>query len=197
MRYLSILILILFFSTCTSIEKKEKIRPTIFEYFDIDTSWHYVNKKFSSCFEDTIDSYLEIRLSTQGTFFQPNKYLHLKYDGIKWKGIIGQRPMIVGDSSFEKEIIAKIGWKRFEDSLIAIDIKSLRFRDPEKDSIDRILDGESLILEIITPNQYKIFSFHEPEILIKNAKKSNSLLNFKRFFELINNNFNNYYCEKR
>lgn len=189
------LILIVFLSSCTRIEKNEK-QPTVLEYFDIDTAWHYVNNKFGSCFQDTIDSYLELRFSTRGTFYQPNRYLLLKYNGVYWKGIMGLRPVIVGDSSFEKEIIPKIGWKSFEDSLISIDINSLRFRDSEKDSIDKIIDGEVLYLEIITPNQYKIYSYHEPENLIEKCDKSKSLMKFKRIFRLINDNFNDYYKDK-
>jgi hypothetical protein len=202
------LYLLCFFSfliSCNSIEKREnktiekheKAKMSILEYFDIDTSWHYINSKFYSCFEDTVDAYLEIRFSTHGTFFQPNRYLLLKYNKLNWRGIIGLRPLIVGDKSFRKGIVPKIGWKSFEDSLISIDINSLRFKDTEKDSIDRILDGESLYLEIITPNQYKIYNFHEPENLINNYHNSESLRKFERLFNLINDNFENIYKEKR
>ncbi|MEI7595685.1 MAG: hypothetical protein WCK02_08055 [Bacteroidota bacterium] len=196
MKYIFLIAYILFLSSCSRMEIKEKTNPAILEYFDIDTSFHYVNNKFSSCFQDTIDSYLEIRFSTKGTFSQPNRYLLLKYDGNSWKGIIGVHPTIVGDSSFESPIIPKSGWENFEDSLISMDINSLRFKDTENDSIDLIIDGESLYLEIITPNQYKIYSFHEPANLIKNCTKSKSLFKFSRIFKLVNDNFNNYYYGK-
>ncbi len=137
--------------------------------------------RFSSCLQDSIDSYLEIRFSTHGVFFhQPNKYLHLKYNGHNWKGVIGLRPQIVGDSSYESEITPKIGWKNFEDSLISIDINSLLFINKEQDTINPVVDGESLHLEIITSNQYKIYSYHSPESLLKKQNSSPSLIKFSR-----------------
>jgi hypothetical protein len=189
--------MIIFVISCKRIEKKELKRISILDYFDIDTSWNYINDKFHTCFEDSLDSYLEIRFSTWGTFLQPNRYLILKYNGSEWKGTIGLNPLIVGEKSFIKEIDPKIGWNSFEDSLISIDVNSLVSRDYIKDSLEnRIIDGESLYMEIITPTQYKIYHYHEPEILFISKKKSKSLIKFERLFTLINSNFDNYYMRK-
>jgi hypothetical protein len=198
MKYFFLILLIVFLTSCTKIEKKEKVKPTVLEYFDIDTSMHHVNERLCKCFQDSIDSYLEIRFSTRGTFLQPNKYLLLKYDGKKWKGIIGTRSMLVGEKSSQKYTTPKIGWEKFQDSLVDIDINSLVFFDSEKDSLENtVIDGETLYMEIITPSQYKIYNYHEPNYWIGKIKKSNSLKKFERIFDLINYNFNNLYKEKR
>ena len=201
--FLIIIISIIAFS-CKRTEVKENIKSAnvknikkneVLEYFDIDTSWHYINNNFHSYFQDTIDSFLEIRFSTQGTFFQPNKYLILKYNGTNWRGIIGLHPKILNEiKEFQKDITPKCGWEMFEDSLIFFDLNSFKNIDFEGDACqNRFLDGYILFLEIITPNQYKIYSFPHPNSLFKIKYKSESLKKMERFYNFINDNFDNYY----
>lgn len=205
MKYYNLTFFVLLtFLSCNKVQKQEftisenftelDSVTSIINYFEINPSWNYINNKIGNCIGDTIDSQLKIRFSTTGTLLQSNKFLNLSYKDGKWNAIIGNKPLLLGESEYSKKIEPLIGWEKFEDSLIKIDIRSLKTYDIEQKRIeDTMLDGESMVIEIITSNEYKIYSFNNPRNLISKSSESHSLKKFKRLYELINHNFENHY----
>jgi hypothetical protein len=177
-----------------SIKEKEK---TILECFDTSyREYHYVNSKFHSCMKDSIDTPLQIILTTTDCFGLFEEKIILKYDGGDWKGILKIPKNQYSDDI--KEIYPKCGWKNFENSLIEIDINSMIHNDNELDSIlieNMVNDGTSLDIEIITSNKYEIFTYIQPDMLMKSFKqfKSPTSKKFGQFFNLIKDNFEFYY----
>lgn len=192
------------FFNCNNVKKQESSLTTnvaeldnkvsIIEYFEIDTTNNYLNNKIRHCTEDMSDSQLKIKFSTIGTLYQSNKFLNLSYKNGNWNAIIGSKPLLIGESEYTKKIEPKCGWKIFEDSLVAIDIKSMKIYDVEQKRIESsILDGRTMIIEIITSNEYKVYEFKNPDYLISQYIESVSLKKFNRLYNLINDNFENHY----
>lgn len=54
MKPLLIISFLVLLNSCERIDNNDIKKQTILEYFDVDTSWHFVANRFNSCLQDTI-----------------------------------------------------------------------------------------------------------------------------------------------